>query len=103
VLHLLAVVVQRRSAAAWKAIELIREGLSLAEAAERLGISRQAVGQRLATGLWHQEQAARPVAAALLARADTDPCRLAQRRASAGRSVLGPAASGAGRTRRGTG
>jgi hypothetical protein len=70
VLRLLAVVVQRRSEAAWKAAELAAEGLTLTEAGRRLGISRQAVGQRLTAGLWHQEQQARPAAAGLLARAE---------------------------------
>ena len=69
VLTLLAVLVQHRSDAAWKAVELIAEGLSHAAAAHRLGVSRQAVGQRLTAGLWQQEQDARPVAVRLLARA----------------------------------
>lgn len=68
VLTLLAVVVQRRTPAAWKAVELIADGLTVSEAAGRLGVTRQAIGQRLATGLWQQEQQARPVAAGLLAR-----------------------------------
>lgn len=69
VLTLIANLVQRRSQAAWKAVELVADGLNHAEAADRLGISRQAVGQRLAAGLWQQELDARPVAARLLARA----------------------------------
>ena len=73
VLRLLAVLVQRRTEPAWKAAELVAEGLSLTEAGHRLGISRQAVGQRLAAGLWHQERQARPAAAALLALADGVP------------------------------
>jgi hypothetical protein len=67
VLTLLAAVVQRRTPQAWKAVELVTEGLTLSEVAARLGVTRQAVGQRLGTALWHQEQAARPVAARLLA------------------------------------
>jgi hypothetical protein len=67
VLTLLATVVQRRSVAAWQAVDLVAAGLSVTRAAELLGVSRQAVGQRLATGLWPQEQRARPVAARLLA------------------------------------
>ncbi len=69
VLTLLSVIVRRRSAAAWKAVDLMEEGLTITEAAARLGITRQAVGQRLATGLWQQDLAARPAAARLLARA----------------------------------
>jgi DNA-directed RNA polymerase specialized sigma24 family protein len=67
VLTLLAAVVQRRTPQAWKAVELVTAGLTLSEVAARLGVTRQAVGQRLGTALWHQEQAARPVAARLLA------------------------------------
>ena len=65
----LAVVVERRSDQAWEAIALVESGLTQAEAAARLGISRQAVGQRLAAGLWDLEQDLRPTAARLLARA----------------------------------
>ena len=69
VLTALAVVVERRSAQAWEAIELVGEGRTQAEAAAELGISRQAVGQRLAAGLWELERDLRPTAARLLARA----------------------------------
>jgi hypothetical protein len=65
----LAVVVERRSDQAWEAIALVDSGLTQAEAATRLGISRQAVGQRLAAGLWDLERDLRPTAARLLARA----------------------------------
>jgi hypothetical protein len=70
VLTLLAVVVGRRTDAAWDAVDLVATGLSLTEAAHKLGVSRQAVGQRLAAGHWAQERDARPVAARLLARAE---------------------------------
>ena len=69
VLSALAVVVQRRSAQAWEAIELIGAGRTQAHAAASLGISRQAVGQRLAAGLWELERELRPTAARLLTRA----------------------------------
>jgi hypothetical protein len=69
VLTALAVVVERRSAQAWEAIELVGEGRTQAEAAVELGISRQAVGQRLAAGLWDLERDLRPTAARLLTRA----------------------------------
>jgi hypothetical protein len=65
-LTLLAVVVQRRSKAAWAALEAVEEGSTITAAAARLGITRQAVGQRLAAGLWEAEREARPVAARLL-------------------------------------
>lgn len=71
VLTLLAAVSARRSAAGWEAIALVEQGYTLAEAAERLGVSRQAVGQRLTVALWHQEQQVRPVLVRLLADADT--------------------------------
>jgi hypothetical protein len=69
VLTALAVVVERRSDQAWEAIALVGAGRTQAEAAESLGISRQAVGQRLAAGLWDLERDLRPAAARLLARA----------------------------------
>jgi hypothetical protein len=69
VLSALAVVVERRSEPAWEAIALVDTGRTQAEAAAELGISRQAVGQRLAAGLWDLERDLRPTAARLLSRA----------------------------------
>lgn len=69
VLSALAVVIERRSPQAWEAIGLVGGGRTQAEAAAELGISRQAVGQRLAAGLWELERELRPTAARLLARA----------------------------------
>ena len=69
VLSALAAVVERRSPQAWEAIGLVADGRTQAEAAASLGISRQAVGQRLAAGLWELEGELRPAAARLLARA----------------------------------
>ena len=69
VLSALAVVVERRSEQAWEAIALVESGRTQAEAAGELGISRQAVGQRLAAGLWDLERDLRPTAARLLRRA----------------------------------
>jgi hypothetical protein len=69
VLTALAVVVERRSDQAWEAIALVESGLTQAEAATRLGISRQAVGQRLAAGLWDLERDLRPTGTRLLTRA----------------------------------
>lgn len=69
VLSALAVVVDRRSEQAWEAISLVDGGRTQAEAAAALGISRQAVGQRLAAGLWDLERELRPTAARLLVRA----------------------------------
>jgi hypothetical protein len=70
VLSALAVIVGRRSDQAWEAIELVGEGRTQADAATTLGISRQAVGQRLAAGLWELERELRPTAARLLTRAE---------------------------------
>ncbi len=69
VLSALAVVVDRRSDQAWEAIALVVAGRTQAEAATALGISRQAVGQRLAAGLWDLERELRPTATRLLTRA----------------------------------
>ena len=68
VLTALAVVVGRRSEQAWEAIALVGRGRTQAEAAAELGITRQAVGQRLAAGLWELELDLRPTAARLLTR-----------------------------------
>lgn len=68
-LTLLAALVGDRSDAAWEAADLARTGLTATEIGRRLGVSRQAVGQRLGTALWRQEQDARPTAARLLATA----------------------------------
>ena len=68
VLTALALFVQRRSPQAWEAIELVESGRTQAEAATALGVTRQAVGQRLAAGMWEVERDLRPTAARLLAR-----------------------------------
>jgi hypothetical protein len=69
VLTALAQLVERRSEQAWEAIALVEAGKSQVQAATELGISRQAVGQRLAAGSWDLERELRPTAARLLARA----------------------------------
>jgi hypothetical protein len=69
VLSALAVLVGRRSDQAWEAIELVDGGRTQAEAAVALGVSRQAVGQRLAAASWELERELRPTAARLLVRA----------------------------------
>jgi hypothetical protein len=73
VLTALAVILERRSDQAWEAIELVGSRRTQAQAAVALGISRQAVGQRLAAGLWDLERELRPTAARLLARAAAAP------------------------------
>ena len=69
VLGALALLVDRRSDPAWEAIAQVEEGRTQAQAAAALGISRQAVGQRLAAGQWELEREMRPTAARLLQRA----------------------------------
>jgi hypothetical protein len=69
VLSALAGLVDRRSEQAWAAIALVEEGRTQSDAAAALGISRQAVGQRLAAGMWELERELRPTAARLLTRA----------------------------------
>lgn len=69
VLVLLASVAARRTAAGWAVIDVLAgpdAPLRQDEVAARLGITQQAVSQRLRTALWHEELAARPAAAHLL-------------------------------------
>lgn len=68
VLHLLVAVVHRRTDAGWAAIDAVA-GRTQRDAAALLGISPQAVSQRLRTALWEEETEVRPVAARLLAEA----------------------------------
>lgn len=70
VLGLLAAVVQRRTPAGWEAVDLVAAGLTRTEAADRLGITPQALSQRLLAGSWPQEERARRAAAHLLSQAD---------------------------------
>ena len=69
VLTALAALVERRSDQAWEAIALVEAGRTQAQAAAELGVTRQAVGQRLAAGLWEVERDLRPAACRLLLRA----------------------------------
>jgi hypothetical protein len=68
--RLTAAVHRRRSAPGWEAVDLVRAGSSQSEVAERLGITRQAVGQRLQAALWSAEEAVKPTLVRLLAQAD---------------------------------
>jgi hypothetical protein len=70
VLRLLAGVAERRTAAGWEVVDLLRAGLSQRAAAERLGVSGQAVSQRVRASMWPEEAAARPLAVRLLEEAD---------------------------------
>ena len=72
VLTLVAAVAERRTVAGWQVIDALRSpgtGARQHDVAARLGISQQAVSQRLRTALWAEEVAARPLAARLLAAA----------------------------------
>ncbi|WP_345151829.1 helix-turn-helix domain-containing protein [Arthrobacter ginkgonis] len=67
-LQLVAELEVRRSPAAAEAGRLIEQGLSQREAAERLGITQQAVSGRLAAGLWQPTRALLREAGAALGR-----------------------------------
>ncbi len=73
-LVLLAALRGRRTDAGWAVVDAMRAGGSATrqeQLAAHLGISQQAVSQRLRTALWSEEQAALPLAARLLDEADT--------------------------------
>ncbi len=66
-LRLLAAVADRRTAPGWEAVDaLARVGGTQKDVARALGVSEQAVSQRLRTALWPEEAAVRPVVARLL-------------------------------------
>ncbi|MGH8893562.1 MAG: hypothetical protein ACRDWY_09720 [Actinomycetes bacterium] len=69
-LDLLAAVVARRSDRGWEAVDLAAEGLTQIEVADRLGVSKQAVSQRLQAAGWHLEPDGRALASHLLSLAD---------------------------------
>lgn len=69
-LTLLATVVLRRSAQGHEAVDLARRGSTQAQIAEHLGISKQAVSQRLSAAGWHTEQPGRALILRLLERAN---------------------------------
>ena len=69
VLGLVAAVVERRSPQGWAVIDALgsaRGPRTQEQVAADLGISQQAVSQRLRAAMWAEERAARPVAARLL-------------------------------------
>lgn len=70
VLQLLAALQGRRSVQGWEAVDGMRQHGSQAEVADVLGVSRQAVGQRLQAAGWSLEERSRPVLTRLLVRAD---------------------------------
>lgn len=69
VLKLMGAIVSRRSMAGWAVVDVLGDlgpDATQEEVAARLGITQQAVSQRLRTAMWPEELAARPVAARLL-------------------------------------
>lgn len=68
--RLLADVIARRSTAGAEAVELMRTGLSQVQAAERLGITPQAMSQRLRSASWDIDDSAFALVADLLRSAD---------------------------------
>lgn len=78
-LRLLGALVERRTTQGWEVVDLLRprragDGEPVPtqrEVARTLGISEQAVSQRLRTALWAEEAAAWPLATRLLQEADT--------------------------------
>ncbi|MFC8041381.1 hypothetical protein ACFUOZ_18675 [Paenarthrobacter sp. NPDC057355] len=68
VLRLLGHIVQARSVAEWRVIDLLTPGVRGQQkaVAQELGISTQAVSKALARAQWAEEHAARPAAARLL-------------------------------------
>lgn len=71
VLVLLASLAARRTPAGWEAVDAARarDDAGQEVVARALGVSQQAVSQRLRAAMWAEETAARPVAARLLTRA----------------------------------
>ena len=69
-LDLLAAIAQRRTDRGWEAVDLAARGRTQVEVAAQLGVSKQAVSQRLQAADWHLEPPARELAAHLLAVAD---------------------------------
>ncbi len=71
VLQLLAALRDRRTEAGWEAVDRMAATGRQTEVAEQLGVSRQAVGQRLQAAGWALEQRTLPTLTRLLERADT--------------------------------
>ena len=69
-LDLVAALLQRRTERGAEAASLAREGLNQLQVAARLGVSKQAVSQRLQAADWHLEAPGRELAAYLLSEAD---------------------------------
>ena len=66
VLQLLASVVRRRSSEGWEVADLLADGATQRQIAAHLGISAQAVSQRVASAMIGEERRTRPVAVRLI-------------------------------------
>jgi hypothetical protein len=68
VLHLLGHIIQHRTTAEWRVLDLLTPGVRGQQkaVAQELGITTQAVSKALARAQWVEEHAARPAAARLL-------------------------------------
>ena len=69
-LDLVAALLQRRTERGAEAASLARQGLNQLQVAARLGVSKQAVSQRLLAADWHLEAPGRELAAHLMSQAD---------------------------------
>ena len=69
-LDLVAALLQRRTERGAEAASLARQGLNQLQVAARLGVSKQAVSQRLQAADWYLEAPGRELAAFLLSEAD---------------------------------
>ncbi|MGC4174091.1 hypothetical protein [Demequina sp.] len=66
VAQLLGALVRRRSDAGWEVADLLEDGVTQREVAAKLGVSDQAVSQRVASAMIDEERRARPVAIRLI-------------------------------------
>lgn len=72
-LQLLVAVRNRRSAAGWEVVDRLAAGTTQRAVAAALGITEQAVSQRLRVAMWDEERRLHPLAARLLAESDHEP------------------------------
>jgi len=96
-LGLLSIVIEDRTPTAWEAIDLARAGLTQAEIAAKLGVTRQAVGQRLTAAHRREEQEARPAVLRLLGRVDRTEPAGRNRQPGGAQQVGRPGTTAAGR------
>ena len=70
VFRILGALRRRRTPAGWEVTDLLDEGLTHQEVARRLGVTRQAVGQRAHAAQWALDREAIPTLGRLLSRAE---------------------------------